>query len=77
MLWFSIVENKEKNFKIPYFAFVIAILNLMTKVYMFQISIMNDTEVCEPKEESWVVMEPMTLLIAQKLLTGYPSLVAA
>lgn len=43
-------RKQRKNFqKILYFAFVIATLN-MAKVDMFQISLMGDTEVCEPKE---------------------------
>lgn len=44
---------------------------------MFQINLMDDHEVCEPEEESWVIMEPTTLLIVQKLLTGYLSLITA
>lgn len=47
---FQLQKTKVKLSKPPYFASGIAVLNLMAKVYMFQISTMDDTEVCEPKE---------------------------
>lgn len=53
MQLFSIGEKLEKNNpKPPYFTFVIAVLNLIAKVNMFQINLMGDHEVCEPEEES-------------------------